>query len=346
MKIKRFALQAGVTAGVILGMKYVFPVMLPFLLGWILAEAVHPLAKYMAGRIWSRKLHIKESGFGALFILVFTVAGIGLFLIGAEYITGKIGECMEYYPEIKAEAGALVGQCCQGVEKLTGIPAAESKAYIFREMEEFQQYLLEEGISMSRAVDGVKVCVTVLGGFIIGIVSAILFLQEREKIQKFLGPKNFYQKSKRLGRELLEGGKGYLKAQFKITGLICLVCIGGLWILKFPYFFGMGLAVGILDALPVLGTGTFLIPAGIFLLFQGKTAKGIGLFLIYIITAGIRQILEPRLIGSQVGISPLLILLSVYLGVILYGGFGFILGPLSALLLYGIFREWNLLGWK
>lgn len=344
MKIKRFALQMGVAAGVILGMKYVFPVMLPFLLGWILAEAVHPLAKFMAGRIWSRKLHIKESGYGAFFILAFTVAGIGLFLIGAEYITGKISECMKYYPQIKAEAGNLVGQCCQGVEKFTGIPAAESKAYIFREVKKFRQYLLEDGLSMDRAVDGAKVCITVLGGLIIGIVSAILFLQERETIQKYLETKNFYMKVKRLGRELLEGGKGYIKAQFKITGLICLICAGGFWILKIPYFVGMGLAVGILDGLPVLGTGTFLIPAGIFLLFQGKSAVGIGLLFIYILTAGLRQILEPRLIGSQVGISPLLILLSVYLGVIVYGGFGFILGPLSALLLYGIFREWNLFG--
>ena len=74
------------------------------------------------------------------------IAGIGLFLIGAEYITGKISECMKYYPQIKAEAGNLVGQCCQGVEKFTGIPAAESKAYIFREVKEFRQYLLVGGM--------------------------------------------------------------------------------------------------------------------------------------------------------------------------------------------------------
>ena len=57
----------------------------------------------------------------------------------------------------------------------------------------------------------------------------------------------------------------------------------------------------------------------------------------------LRQILEPRLVGNHVGLSPLLILLSIYLGLMIYGGFGFILGPLSALLLYGIFREWDLL---
>ena len=338
MKIKRFALQTGVIAGVILGMKYVFPVMLPFLVGWILAEGVYPLARYMAGRRWSRRLHIKESGFGTFFILLFTVLGVGLLLLGAEYLTGKIGDCVKYYPQIKAEAAELVGQCCQGVERITGIPAAESREYIFRQAGEFQKYLLEDGLSMERAVDSVRSCVVILGVFIIGIVSAILFLQEREKLRKILQRSSFYQKI-----ELLEGLKGYLKAQVKITGLICVLCVAGLWMLKIPYFLGLGLVVGILDALPVLGTGTFLIPAGILLLFQGETFIGAGLFLLYVITAGVRQILEPRLVGNHVGLSPLLILLSVYLGLIIYGGFGFILGPLSALLLYGIFREWDLL---
>ena len=340
MKIKRFALQTGVIAGVILGMKYVFPVMLPFLVGWILAEGVYPLARYMAGRRWSRRLHIKESGFGTFFILLFTVLGVGLLLLGAEYLTGKIGDCVKYYPQIKAE---LVGQCCQGVERITGIPAAESREYIFRQAGEFQKYLLEDGLSMERAVDSVRSCVVILGVFVIGIVSAILFLQEREKLRKILQRSSFYQKMKSLRKELLEGLKGYLKAQVKITGLICVLCVAGLWMLKIPYFLGLGLAVGILDALPVLGTGTFLIPAGILLLFQGETFMGAGLFLLYVITAGVRQILEPRLVGNHVGLSPLLILLSVYLGLIIYGGFGFILGPLSALLLYGIFREWDLL---
>ena len=142
MKIKKLALQMGVIAGVILGMKYVFPVMLPFFMGWLLAEAVHPLARYFAEKRWSKKLHIRESGFGGFFILVFTVIGIGLLLMGAQYVTSKIGDCMKYYPQIKAEAVELVGQCCQGVESLTGIPAVESRDFIFRQVGEFQDYLM------------------------------------------------------------------------------------------------------------------------------------------------------------------------------------------------------------
>ena len=343
MKIKRWIVQTGVIAGVILGMKYIFPVMLPFLMGWLLAEAVHPLARYMADRKWSRRLHIKESGFGAFFILAFTVLGVGLLLLGTEYLTGKIGECIKYYPQIKAEAAELAGRCCQGVERIMGIPAEESREYIFRQAEKFQNYLMEDGFSMKQAVDSIRGCVVILGGFIIGIVSSILFLQEREKMQRILKRSGFYQKAESLGKELLAGVKGYLKAQVKITGLICVLCVAGFWILKIPYFLGLGLAVGILDGLPVLGTGTFLIPAGILLLFQGETFLAVGVFLLYVVTAGLRQILEPRLVGDHVGISPLLILLSIYLGLMIYGGSGFILGPLTALLLYGIFREWDLL---
>lgn len=343
MNRKKFVLQMGVIAGVILGMKYIFPVTLPFLMGWILAEGIHPLARYMADRKWSRMLHIKESGFGAFFILLFTILGIGGLLIGAEYLTGKIGACVKYYPQIKEEAAELVGYCCQGVERITGIPAAESRTYIFRQAGEFQKYLLEDGLSMSRAVDSVKNCVAIFGTVILGIVSSILFLQERETIRKFLSRFRFYQKAGSLGKELLEGVKGYLKAQAKITGLICILCAAGLWVLRLPHFLWLGLAVGVLDALPVLGTGTFLIPAGIVLVFRGDTFTGTGLFLLYAVTAGIRQFLEPRLVGDHIGISPLLFLLSVYLGLLLYGGFGFLLGPLSALLLYGIFKNWDLL---
>ena len=64
---------------------------------------------------------------------------------------------------------------------------------------------------------------------------------------------------------------------------------------------------------------------------------GVGFFLLYLLTAIIRQFMEPRLIGNHVGVSPLLVLLSVYLGIVLYGSFGFVLGPFSALLFYGIY---------
>lgn len=343
MNWKKAGMIAGAAAGVFLGMKYVFPVMLPFFFGWILAEAVYPAASFLAKRKISRHMRFTESGIGAAIILALTAAGAGGLLMGADYLTGKLGECIKYYPVIKAQAGNFIKQCCVGAERLTGIPAKESSAYVYEQISAMGKYLLKDGKGMDTAVDSVKWCVLVIGMLMIVIVSSILFLQEREKIKGFLTQRKLYQKIRHLVSELLWGAKAYIKAQVKIMAVVCGICIAGLGILKVHNFLWFGLAIGVLDALPVLGTGTFLIPAGLILLIQGNTWQGVGFFLLYLITAAARQLIEPRLVGSHVGVSPLLVLVSVYLGLLVYGGFGFILGPLSGLLLYGICKEWNLL---
>ncbi|HIZ66769.1 MAG TPA: AI-2E family transporter [Candidatus Blautia pullicola] len=341
MKWRQWLLMAAVTAGVLLGVKYALPVMLPFIFGWILAEAVYPFAAFLGERKVARKLHFTSAGIGAGIILALTVACIGLILSGAEYITGKVGECIRYLPQVKEEAVKVIERCCSGAEQLTGISAKKSSVYVYEQVERLGTHLLDSTMDMNRAVDGVKGCFLVVGVLIVAIVSAILFLQERQKVRRLLDSSRFLGKIKHLGAGLWTGGKAYLRAQIKIMGIISLVCIVGLWLLRVKHFLGFGLAVGILDAFPVLGTGTFLIPAGIFLLLSGETAVGVGYFLLYLVTAAIRQLLEPRLIGEGMGISPLAVLLSVYLGLFFYGGWGFLLGPLSGLLLYGIFKEWD-----
>ena len=110
--------------------------------------------------------------------------------------------------------------------------------------------------------------------------------------------------------------------------------------LKVRHYVGFGVAIGIFDAFPVLGTGTFLIPGALLMFLQGKIKMSIGLLVLYLLTAAVRQFLEPRLIGNHMGVSPLLVLVAVYLGVVLYGGFGFVLGPVSAFLIYVILKEY------
>ena len=194
-------------------------------------------------------------------------------------------------------------------------------------------------ISMNTAVVSVKGCVCFIGILAICIVFAILFLQERECVYAFLGKWKIFKNISHIIQEMAVGIKEYLKAQFKIILVVCLLCICGLWVLKVRHYVGFGIAIGIFDAFPVLGTGTFLIPGALIVLIQGKIKMSIGLFVLYLLTAAVRQFLEPRLIGNHIGVSPLLVLVSVYLGVILYGGFGFLLGPISAFLIYVILKE-------
>lgn len=339
MNWKKAGIAAGVSAGVFLGMKYVFPVILPFFLGWILAEAVHVPAKRICEKQTSKKLHLSETALGMIFIILGVLLAVLSVLFTLQYLTGKLGECVQYYPELREEAQDILWKLCLGIERLTGISADKSCFYISRQAELFLRCIFSGKNSMNTAMVSVKGCVCFVGILAICIVFAILFLQERERVYASLEKWKIFGNLIHIIREMAAGIKAYLKAQFKIIFVVCLLCVGGLWVLKVRHYVGFGVAIGIFDAFPVLGTGTFLIPGALLMFLQEKIKMSIGLLVLYLLTAAVRQFLEPRLIGNHVGVSPLLVLVSVYLGVVLYGGFGFVLGPVSAFLIYAILKE-------
>lgn len=340
MNWKKAGIAAGVSAGVFLGMKYVFPVILPFFLGWILAEAVHVPAKRICEKQTSKKLHLSETALGMIFIILGVLLTVLSVLFTLQYLTGKLGECVQYYPELKEEAQDILWKLCLGIERLTGISADKSCFYISRQAELFLRCIFSGKNSMNTAMVSVKGCVCFVGILAICIVFAILFLQERERVYASLEKWKIFGNLIHIIREMAAGIKAYLKAQFKIIFVVCLLCVGGLWVLKVRHYVGFGVAIGIFDAFPVLGTGTFLIPGALLMFLQGKIKMSIGLLVLYLLTAAVRQFLEPRLIGNHMGVSPLLVLVAVYLGVVLYGGFGFVLGPVSAFLIYVILKEY------
>ena len=95
---------------------------------------------------------------------------------------------------------------------------------------------------------------------------------------------------------------------------------------------GIAAVTALIDALPVFGTGTILIPWALALFLQGETKTGIGLVILYGAAALSRQALEPRLVGKQVGLNPVLTLLALYTGYRLLGVGGMIVFPIAAML--------------
>ena len=116
----------------------------------------------------------------------------------------------------------------------------------------------------------------------------------------------------------------------------------GVWIsgsTRIPVAVGIG--IGFLDALPVFGTGTVFVPWLLICLLQGKYASALILAATYGVCMLTREILEPKLIGNRLGILPIVILMSVYVGVKLYGFGGILLGPLSILLIRELWGQVN-----
>ena len=101
------------------------------------------------------------------------------------------------------------------------------------------------------------------------------------------------------------------------------------------------IGIGVLDALPIFGTGTVLIPWALLELLTGDWKQAVILTGLYLVCYFVRQILEVRMMGGQVGLSPLETLASVYVGLELFGFFGFILGPLGLLLIEDLVEVWT-----
>ena len=120
---------------------------------------------------------------------------------------------------------------------------------------------------------------------------------------------------------------GWFRAQCKLMGLTFLLLTIGFLILRVEFPLLLGALIALVDALPMLGTGTILVPWGLLVLLQGQTALGLGLIALYGVTALTRSILEPRMVGHQLGLNPLLTLVALYMGYRLWGILGMILAP-------------------
>lgn len=125
----------------------------------------------------------------------------------------------------------------------------------------------------------------------------------------------------------------YLKAQLLMIFTTFLLLLTGFFILNVEYTLLLAFLVSLVDAVPILGTGTILIPWAVISLLSKNSALGWGLLSLYGVCTLTRQIAEPKIIGSKLGIHPLISIISIYTGMQLFGLWGLVIGPLFAVLI-------------
>ena len=145
-------------------------------------------------------------------------------------------------------------------------------------------------------------------------------------------PKTWQLRTNSLVRRLKGTLGAWLRTQLKLMTVTFLVLTAGLMILQVDYPLLFGLLIAVIDALPVLGSGTILIPWGLIQFLRGNTFLGAGLLCLYGAAALTRTALEPRMLGKQIGLDPLVTLLALYSGYHFLGILGMILFPMGAIL--------------
>ena len=131
---------------------------------------------------------------------------------------------------------------------------------------------------------------------------------------------------------------GYFKAQFKIMGVVFLILLVGFAVLGIRFAVLIAFLTAFLDFLPFLGTGTVLLPWALFQFLAHDYRMTVGLLVIYAVSQTVRQLIQPKIVGDTVGLSPLATLIWIYIGYKLYGVVGMIVAVPVGVLVQTFYR--------
>lgn len=135
------------------------------------------------------------------------------------------------------------------------------------------------------------------------------------------------ERTKEVISSLKKAFVGYLFAQLTLISITCCIVLVGLLLLRVDYPITIAFIIAIVDLLPYLGTGLIFIPWIFYMFFSGQLSLTIGLSILYGVVVVQRQIMEPKILSSNIGVDPLATLVSLFVGYKLFGFLGLMIGP-------------------
>lgn len=184
--------------------------------------------------------------------------------------------------------------------------------------------------------------------FLVYLIALFLFMLELPLLKTklyHLFTKDTAEKFSFMNGRLTNVLLGFLKAQFMLSIIVFIVSLIGLLLIAPDIALIMALIIWLIDLIPIIGSIIILGPWSLFMFLSGETAMGIKLAILAIILLAIRRIMEPKMMGQHIGLSPLATLIAMFLGLKLLGIWGFILGPLLVIT-FNSAKEAGIIRWK
>lgn len=328
-----------------IALKYVIWALLPFAISWGIAFAVRPASEYLHHKTGISK---KLLNFILVFIALF-ILGCLIFAIVSQ-IVRELREFVTYLeenPYVISDSFEKAEKYMEGLrEKLHFFGHYNSETGVFFGADEYIKSFVEN--TTSELIGGIpkilgKLFITFPKAMIfilVSVISAFYFSMDLKNINSRIlsfFPLKWQERGKNIKNLLLGTAFKYLRAYLLIMLITFSLLFIGFSVLRVRYSLILSALFALIDFLPVLGVGTLLIPWGIFELIRRNYRLAIGLIVMYAVIAVVRQVSEPKIIGANFGIHPLLTLFSMYLGLSLFGFTGMILGPVAAVTVKGVF---------
>ncbi|NLL04305.1 MAG: sporulation integral membrane protein YtvI [Clostridiaceae bacterium] len=336
--LKLFLRLLLVIGGTILGVLLFFKSILyiaPFLIAFALSSIMEPLIKFLMKKV---KLNRKASAIISLLLVMLIIGLVLAFLISRVYQEALSLSVIipEYSKNIYDNVKEYISR---GSEIYLRLPEEATKsiegmvANLTSNVSEigssFAKGLLNTAISIPQAIIFV----------IITMLSTFFMASDRDKIYEYIKlniPEDWVNNVITIKDDMFAALFGYIKAQLILMSITFVELSIGFAIIGVKQNILLGLLISIIDALPILGTGGVLIPWAIYNFITRDIRMGISLIILYGVVLVVRQLIEPKVLGQQIGLHPLVTLLSMYLGLRIFGYIGMIIGPITILLLKNI----------
>ncbi len=311
---------------VYLAFKYLLPVIMPFLAAYLLARICEPVAGWM-----EKRTKVPKSVTMAGLLIMISVAFFALVFFIGKGVVCQAEKLINSWPEYEEMLYGFLSKICGSVGEVFNADEEmlfeKSCGFLENAVDRFGKAAMEWLVANSAGLITGFICFVTV--FVIIFVASLLCIRELGGIREFAKRSLFAREIAMIKAPILRVGKAYLKTELIIMMIVIGELMLGLSIMGNRYSLLLGLLIGLLDALPLFGTGTVLIPWFLVELALGRFRRMVYICVIYVVCYFTRELLEPRLMGDGTGLSPLMTLFAIYLGLKVFGFFGLFLGPIA-----------------
>lgn len=312
---------------------FILPVSLPIIFALLTALIIDPLVRLTEKKFkWNRKLSV-------ISVFIFILAIITSILYYT--VTRLIGKIIDITKAAPDYFNSLSGVWIDGQSKLLQYTSGMPQDVVKAVQKEFKNVFesIRDSILSLLSYEKIMALMTeipnFLVGFIVFIIALFLFMLELPELKKMLFrhlTTSTAEKVRFMITKLNSVIFGFMKAQLLVSFIILAVTFVGLLLTLPKYAIVMSLVIWIIDIIPILGSVIILAPWSLYMFISGDVATGTKLAILAAVLLVIRRTVEPKVMGSQIGLSPLPTLIAMFIGLKLFGFLGFFIGPLAVIL--------------
>mgnify|MGYP000872855840 CR=1 FL=1 len=323
-----FLIWSAVLAACYLVARYVLSLFAPFIAALVLAAIIDPVVELLTRRYRFRRGVCTS----VCLLLVFVFLSVAIALVVVR-IVSEVQDLYRALPIYNMNLEEILGKAILQMKNITeDLPESVIEAV---RRTQSRLYAGIEGLLLG--VTGIIMSLPRISiNVIISFFAAFFISRDKRELSQHvanLAPMKWRERATKAKAGLISASLGFIRAYLILISVTIIVSIVGFTVAKVRYAWILGIIAGILDLIPLVGPGLLYVPLIIFHLAVRQFYQAIVIAVLMAIQFSIRKGIEPKVLGSNLGIHPLVVLVSMYLGYRLLGAIGMFIGPLIAVIL-------------